>query len=178
MLQSTIDILVTNACVASYLDVASCKGYAYYPSPQSNGGNNTAELDDSREEDDQARKDIDDMDDSESPRLGEEGSTFSMPAFLLPLLPFSYLSESVSDEIFRTRQLPIETTETLSTDLSNNMRLCRCQAWSQDSENLASGDVTDIRSRHSEICVLHWDEAVVETSAIDYQRRRLYGYHS
>jgi hypothetical protein len=171
LLQSSLDILVSNACVSSYLDVTSCKGYANYRSPELVVAKDPAELDDSREEDEQARKGNDSMDDTERSRHGEESNKFSLPAFLLPLLPFSYLSENnVSEDIFRTRQLPIETRDK---EVSNNTRLCRCHAWSQDSENQVSEVSTHVRSYHSEVCVLHWDEVVDENMAIDYQRLQL-----
>jgi hypothetical protein len=170
--QSSLGDMFINVCDI-YLDSLSCKKYACSMFSQVPFNSEVSAFD-SREEDlsmMSARGH-----DSESLRFDNDEENPSLSDFLRPLLPPAYATElSSSDksvrrstvirrsDIFRTNQLRNES------EYSEFNKLCRCAAWSKDSQD--SGVVDELYdvstlANPTEAKLVHWDDIISESLEI------------
>jgi hypothetical protein len=167
--QLSLGDMFINVCDI-YLDSVSCKKYACSMFSQVPFNNEVSAFD-SREEDlsmTSARGD-----DSESLRFDNAEENPSLSNCVRPLLPPAYATGlSNSDEsvrrgtvirrsgIFRTKQLQNES------EYSEFCKLCRCSAWSKDSQD--SGVVEELSdgsmlANPTEARLVHWDDIISES---------------
>jgi hypothetical protein len=170
-LHSTLSDILFGAC-DSYLDVVSCKDYTSSIFRHVDCSDGTVV--DSREDD----SSVEHIRCVETMRSQDADERPSLSPFLMPLLPISYLTRvnksnqvrkratlQEANDIFRAKNRDTIVSAAETTEYSEFCKLCRCTAWSQDSNNSYS-DTSIIASPvpvdpvQSQASLIHWDAII------------------